>query len=1440
MVSIFKSADRICSFTLICLSLALMLCGNVSSAVPTGASVGDAYFRTVIGGQKWAIGTQAVEMVLQCKGGKLQISSLKNKLMQPVREYVPRDGAVDLMMIGDKQFVERYNIKNLWQKTLTGGAVIDPAADGIKIAVKKGDMIGFAVGPHGSYGFDQTEWITTVDYGDGDKYISTQDPKVNQGPIWFYCVNVPNTGFMEEMDSVEWSTNIKEDIRIPSEKSGNRAPGMAPHVGSTVMHPSNECDAVRVWCAPKDGTVTVSGAAKSVGGGDVDLKVLSISEKSNNAGSEGGSTDWKLVSCVGRNVVEGGRPAVKLEAILQCYDTKIHYFVIAYPGTSILRQWAVLENTGNSAYGLKSYSGIFSMSLDGKDAGSYTHYWMNNLGENAQEQWKMKSATVSDAYSKEIGTTATIQYVPWMALRNNNGSKDGLFVTLDYMGDWRLKLSREGNGPMVLSGTTSFQGQSVQPGGRYQLPYVTLGVFHNDLDDMERRAFDWQYAYLWDYTHDDWFGLMQFTTAWWAYSQNLNEQFAGRLAYLNMDWSDYLRTAGMEVLWDDAGWAANPDIWFGNREGPDFAQTLRFLPKMGMKWCLWFPGDPTSGIMDTKVGSWGDFQWRTDGLPLSGSFDQPFRKEVTDFLKDHPRSSWQTCTGGSTYAHTFDWQRYGDVHYDTDAPGNDVTNYYLSYLELPDKWFDNLATWAPGKGIVFDPYTGRRMLTQAPKWGLYITPEQLEQMAPIADLYHYLLKEGVAGRWSYMPHIRVKGDDEYHYGQRINYSRTKSIIILKHKAPDDVTVYPQGLLPDYKYLVEWDSGRPSSVRTGKDLMTNGILISNQAPGELIYLNLPRRPRSGSDKVPPQPPTRVVFRQEMNIGFTGVGIYWSPGSDNNWISSYEVRRGEQYLGKVGVGTYFFDRSSGWDPKAVYSVRTVDGDGNVSDWVSATPIVGETLAYSVLGAHFPESGRNGWSAETTADCASFEPMKWIPAERPPSADLGGTPNQRGGAEGYWEGANTARVARGWQQASTEAMSVRTWTAPRAGEVRITGRAMKEYFHNTRGGALRIKIMQGTTKVWPADADWATAQVGDLTGVTQDITLKVAKGDAIRFVLNKSASPDDDLLGWMPMIAYADEKLAVQPQSVVRILCGSKTSYTDGSGNVWSADKYFVGGKPITSSAKINGTLPTAKDQALYNHGRAGKEFTYSIPVKPGLYAIRLKFAEPKYDYFFQRPFSMDINGRRVMTNVDICQAARGSKKAYEREFRYMVPNGDGKLVLKFTGGWEPMMKSSEAMVQAIEVLPEVKPSIRIDCGSDSEFIDWAGWTWSADSGFAGGQVIKSDSAVDQASPTLYDQGLYRTACSGKTINYSFSLPAGLYTVHLKFAELWLKEIGKRPMDIEINGRTFWKSFDPSKIAGKLGMTSDIRADDITPDKNGKISIKIKAAGANDAILQGIEVE
>ena len=62
----------------------------------------------------------------------------------------------------------------------------------------------------------------------------------------------------------------------------------------------------------------------------------------------------------------------------------------------------------------------------------------------------------------------------------------------------------------------------------------------------------------------------------------------------------------------------------------------------------------------------------------------------------------------------------------------------------------------------------------------------------------------------------------------------------------------------------------------------------------------------------------------------------------------------------------------------------------------------------------------------------------------------------------------------------------------------------------------------------------------------------------------------------------------------------------------------------------------------------------------------------------------------------------------------------------------------------------------------------------------------------------------------------------------------------MDIEINGRRVWEHWDPAAAAGQSAMAADLRIDNITPDASKHITIRLHAVGANEAILQGLEIE
>lgn len=1152
-----------------------------------------------------------------------------------------------------------------------------------------------------------------------------------------------------------------------------------------------------------------------------------------------GNRPWVFKGGKASKLLFAGRYVPQLELHLEQEGLSASLFLVAYPGTSVIRQWIELKNTGSIQQVTKITP--FAIPIKSDLASPFTHYWMVG-GNSRADQGVMHSGKVMPGYQKEISGQATHDFVPWTAFHRGGKNADGWFAAIEYLGNWSFSVNESKKGSLNFNINIEDLGSvPILPGKNIVLPAVTICAFAGELDEMTVQSYNWQYRYMWDYTNMDYYAKPKWLGPWTYCAQNLQEQFAERLAYLNMN-AEMMRSVGFEMLWDDAGWSSYngmpPDnygsVFTPTYEGPDFSITRRFLEKMNMGWLAWFARRPSTGVMAGKVGAWGDFEWRSDAVQFPDwNADRDWRDRILRFLDAYPGSSFHTCSGGSSYSHTFDIQRFANTNYFADLGRGATTNYFFSYFEPPDKWVDIIEPWQNGGN--YKPATSRQTLTMVPFWGLRANDSDLELLRQDLDTYKYLLWEGVAGRWSYMFHPKIKGDEQIFYAQRTSYNREKACIILKHQAPGPITIYPYGLLPEHNYEISFDLSPQTSMRTGKDVMENGVTLSTHLPGELIYLGLPNRPRGNRDKQAPNPPGQAIARTETNLGYAGIGVYWSAGNDNNWVSSYEVRRGRRILGKVAFGTYYFDRSDGWNGNEDYAVRTLDGDGNVSDWVSASALKGESITATSLGGLFEQRGREGWYAETTVDGVNFQLMTWVRPAKTSSADEGGTPNQPGGIEGWWEGFSGARLGRAWMQSSRQASSVRTWMAPKNGKVRIVGRVMKEWYRQASGTPMNARISIGTKQVWP-EKDSAVIPLNNIDGVTHDVTVSVNAGDMIRFILGRCDNPEMDIAAWMPMISYVGEEASSLSGDVVRILCGAESSYTDLLGNVWNKDAFFTGGKSKRTSVEIAGT----DDKYIYGFGRTGEDFTYSIPVKRGLYAVRLRFAEPEYDEIFSRPFNTMINGQQVLRDFDICQDAKGGKRVKDRVFHYVVPNADGKIELRFYGGFDPGQKSKEAIVQAIEILPEIKPVIRVNCGSGENFVDWNSFVWNKDHDLKQGKSIQSTNPVAQATPTLYDQQLYRTARSGKEISYSFSVPQGLYAVHLKFAELWLKEPGKRKMNIVVNGQTIWKDWDPLTVAGEFGMAIDLRANNITPDKNGNITIRVDAAGENDAIIQGIEIQ
>ena len=319
--------------------------------------------------------------------------------------------------------------------------------------------------------------------------------------------------------------------------------------------------------------------------------------------------------------------------------------------------------------------------------------------------------------------------------------------------------------------------------------------------------------------------------------------------------------------------------------------------------------------LDAFVDRWGDFEWRNDSTPTSpdNGDDTPllgqdagFRQVLRGFLDKYPGCAFQAVNGGGNNA-GYDYARYSSTVSFSDGAVGIIRNYWASLLLPPDKTSDIPDIWNPN---AYDKAIWRGLLCiNFDMTGDTWDPAKLEGIRELIDIYHYLHKQGVVGRWVRVYRPFVSGDDPTMYFQRLSGDRQRGVIIPKRPATGPVTVRPKGLLPAARYLVSFQESPASEERSGADLMEKGIVLAKMTPGDLIYLNLPLHPGSKLDKELPGPASNVRKRHAENMGFPGVELAWRPGTDNNWISYYDVLRNGAAIEQAIQGHLLF-RSLGW--------------------------------------------------------------------------------------------------------------------------------------------------------------------------------------------------------------------------------------------------------------------------------------------------------------------------------------------------------------------------------------------------------------------------------------------------------------------------------------------------------------------------------------------------
>jgi Malectin domain/Prolyl oligopeptidase family len=150
----------------------------------------------------------------------------------------------------------------------------------------------------------------------------------------------------------------------------------------------------------------------------------------------------------------------------------------------------------------------------------------------------------------------------------------------------------------------------------------------------------------------------------------------------------------------------------------------------------------------------------------------------------------------------------------------------------------------------------------------------------------------------------------------------------------------------------------------------------------------------------------------------------------------------------------------------------------------------------------------------------------------------------------------------------------------------------------------------------------------------------------------------------------------ESSVRIHAGGG-AFTDDAGNAWAADNYFNTGAAYATSAPIDGTVNDALYQSERYDLAGGSELTYSIPVTPGTYKVRLHFAEIFFTAAAQRVFDVSIENQIAFANLDIFAEAGAKNQALVKEYTLAVSDSLLSITL--------IHKIENPKIAAIEVLP-----------------------------------------------------------------------------------------------------------------------------------------------------------
>lgn len=622
-----------------------------------------------------------------------------------------------------------------------------------------------------------------------------------------------------------------------------------------------------------------------------------------------------------------------------------HYWV--YPETSFIEERTDVTNKTSEAKTLTDYSAI-SMRVLGSEASNVDLY--NMSGDKATSGMKLQ--TLQGPYAmtsgvRTFGGSGANGYQPLLALRNRQ-TNDGLIATWDFTGNWSTTVG-DNYGKLLVEPRATLA-TALASGATISGPTGRIGFFEGDLDDMGNAVLDFTYRYLWDDTSEEYVPLIRYGGYGSDPTTILNK--TRQLAYI-----------GGDMVWMDDGWQDAMGDWNAKEDEP-LTEYRDFAAQSGLQVGYWLVPWGAEGssqlaqqhpdwmvnvtnrkagldttnpdvvthideVLQQKQNDFGPFMLKTDFGADSGNLEKANAtvQILEDFVKNNPAAGLQLCSDGGGLMNLYTVS-LSDLALLRDGVGGKEEGYWTSLLYPAEKL---IMSYGRGNIGAYDK-SNRHLLS----FHLTIAgdtnagPEALEPLRIDAELYRYLASQEVMGRWVKIYRPTVQTGSAEGIIQKMSGDGERGYITFPKSAfgvGSTVTLFPKGLEADRTYTVASQEGSvPTATKTGADWMAAGITMAAYVEGEVVYFNLEDRPGAGTDATAPTSPSLVQSTVATHLGEDGVDVTWAAGSDDRWISYYEIFRNGSPVSKVSVGEYFFDPDASEGDE--YSVRTVDGDGNTS--------------------------------------------------------------------------------------------------------------------------------------------------------------------------------------------------------------------------------------------------------------------------------------------------------------------------------------------------------------------------------------------------------------------------------------------------------------------------------------------------------------------------------